>query len=359
MDRFAADEVRAYEIRVRQSAPRGGWVTRCIAVAKPTQGDHPVTLNATIAGQFEPGTAYEVDYGHRGAGCGGSLIARSAVVEQTTAGTASFDIELVYVGTGVTSALRSAVDAAAQRWMRIVTGDIPNVDYSPQSGNALLARASRAQDRRGRRRRAHLRGGAGHRRIRRRRGHRSGVPHPRPGPCCRSCRWSRWTRPISAVWAPRSCKMSSCTNSGTPWVLTARSGKTTACSRIPRWAPGGIEINPGPDTHFNGALARTAFNAAGGSSYTGAKVPVENGAGRGSAPRQPLALLGVRQGTDGDRHLLRRGQSTQRGDRTGLRGHGLPGGCLAGPTPTRCPRFPAACQPAGVRANFVADSSSR
>ena len=37
-----------------------------------------------------------------------------------------------------------------------------------------------------------------------------------------------------------------------------------------------LSIVPAPDTHFSGANAIAAFNAAGGASYTGAKVPVEN-----------------------------------------------------------------------------------
>ena len=35
-------------------------------------------------------------------------------------------------------------------------------------------------------------------------------------------------------------------------------------------------VTPGADTHFTGAAAIAAFNAAGGASYTGAKVPVDN-----------------------------------------------------------------------------------
>ena len=35
--------------------------------------------------------------------------------------------------------------------------------------------------------------------------------------------------------------------------------------------------DPGADTHFSGSNAVTAFNAAGGTSYTGGKVPVQNG----------------------------------------------------------------------------------
>ena len=38
----------------------------------------------------------------------------------------------------------------------------------------------------------------------------------------------------------------------------------------------GNAIVPTPDTHFSGINAIAAFNAAGGSSYTGEKVPVEN-----------------------------------------------------------------------------------
>ena len=40
---------------------------------------------------------------------------------------------------------------------------------------------------------------------------------------------------------------------------------------------------PAPDTYFSGANAIAAFNAAGGASYTGAKVPVENNGIRGAA----------------------------------------------------------------------------
>ena len=43
-------------------------------------------------------------------------------------------------------------------------------------------------------------------------------------------------------------------------------------------------IVPVPDTHFSGTNAIAAFNAAGGTSYTGAKVPVENTLG-GSGSR--------------------------------------------------------------------------
>jgi hypothetical protein len=41
--------------------------------------------------------------------------------------------------------------------------------------------------------------------------------------------------------------------------------------------------NPGADTHFAGAAAIAAFDAAGGTTYNGAKVPVENQLGPGSS----------------------------------------------------------------------------
>ena len=54
------------------------------------------------------------------------------------------------------------------------------------------------------------------------------------------------------------------------------------------WRRTGLLINPslpdnrGADTHFKGPLAIAAFDEAGGTSYEGAKVPVENRAGQGS-----------------------------------------------------------------------------
>ncbi len=44
-----------------------------------------------------------------------------------------------------------------------------------------------------------------------------------------------------------------------------------------------LPSSPGADTHFAGAGAIAAFDAAGGTAYTGAKVPVENQLGAGSA----------------------------------------------------------------------------
>ena len=59
-------------------------------------------------------------------------------------------------------------------------------------------------------------------------------------------------------------------------------------------------IVPAPDTHFSGANAIAAFNAAGGTSYTGAKVPVENTLRGIGQPGQALAGVHPRRGTHDD-----------------------------------------------------------
>ena len=45
-------------------------------------------------------------------------------------------------------------------------------------------------------------------------------------------------------------------------------------------APSAAAASRPPDTHFSGALARAAFDRAGGAGYRGARVPVENDATR-------------------------------------------------------------------------------
>ena len=57
----------------------------------------------------------------------------------------------------------------------------------------------------------------------------------------------------------------------------------------------GLAISPPPDTHFPGTNAVAAFNAAGGSSYTGGKVPVENERG-GSGSQDKHWRLSVMPG---------------------------------------------------------------
>lgn len=58
----------------------------------------------------------------------------------------------------------------------------------------------------------------------------------------------------------------------------------------------GDSVSPVPDTHFTGSEAIAAFDAAGGSSYTGEKVPVENTGGPGTADAHWRdSVFGVRE----------------------------------------------------------------
>ena len=66
----------------------------------------------------------------------------------------------------------------------------------------------------------------------------------------------------------------------------------------------GEPISPVPDTHFNGSEAIAAFDAAGGASYTGEKVPVENMGGSGTADAHwRNSVFGVRELMNGYRIL--------------------------------------------------------
>lgn len=66
----------------------------------------------------------------------------------------------------------------------------------------------------------------------------------------------------------------------------------------------GEPISPVPDTHFTGSEAIAAFDAAGGTSYTGEKVPVENMGGSGTADGHwRNSVFGIRELMNGYRIL--------------------------------------------------------
>ena len=83
-------------------------------------------------------------------------------------------------------------------------------------------------------------------------------------------------RPTSSgLSGPGTWQMRSCTRWDTYWA-SERSGTRVGLLRNP------ASETEAPDTHFTGPLAVEAFDAAGGTSYRGAKVPVENTGGAGS-----------------------------------------------------------------------------
>ena len=284
-DDFAGLETRAYEVRIRQKANYGPWATGCHTETNDEVSSRSIsiTLQDAVSDFFEPGTTYEADYGYLGADCGSSLTgSRSATAEATTSGTPSFDIDLVFLGS-VSSEYRSIAEAAAERWEQVITGDIPNHRLSSRDRSYLTSRIGaatapevvddlvvyvRIDDQFSRI------AGASH--IRRR-------------------------DPLSLPYA--------CLVEADPGYLNVYSRSLIESVFLHEMAHGlGFDIvnwndrrllknpsiyplgyggsnsaiNPAPDTYFSGVKAIAAFNAAGGSSYTGARVPVENSGGRGS-----------------------------------------------------------------------------
>ena len=182
----------------------------------------------------------------------------------TTSGTASFDIDLVFVGS-ISSTYRTHVEDAAERWEEIITGDLPNHRLSSRNRDYLNGKfpgttAPEVVD--------------------------DLVVYVRTtnlnvGIAAASSRLHR---------SPSSLPFASEIQLGTRFVIDYivvlhEMGHALGFGTYP-WdahnllkdpsSPFGTLITPSPDTYFSGAKAIAAFDAAGGSSYTGNKVPVDN-----------------------------------------------------------------------------------
>ena len=85
-DDFAARETRAYEVRLRHQTPVGPWETACTEVVNNSDSasNVSVTMRATTADFFEPGIAYEADYAYVGTDCSDEPAARSTTAVATT-----------------------------------------------------------------------------------------------------------------------------------------------------------------------------------------------------------------------------------------------------------------------------------
>ena len=276
-DNFAASETRAYEVRVRHKTPVGPWATGCFTKTETNEGQN-ISVSETFSESdfFEPGTTYEADYGYLGAECGGSVTGlRSAVAEVTTTGTPSFDIDITFVGTPPAQKYQSAFEAAAARWEQIITHDVPNHSldgYQPLPDATPLdnvddlliyARIVSIDGEKG------TLGYAGPLLSR--------VPS---------------ALPLVSIVTLDLDDLERLSDERLSAVILHEIGHALGFGvhpwedhnllQNPSLAPDGFPITPEPDTHFSGAKAIAAFNAAGGASYTGAKVPVENAFG-GSA----------------------------------------------------------------------------
>ena len=273
-DNFAASETRAYEVRVRHKTPVGPWATGCFTKTETNEGQN-ISVSETFSESdfFEPGTTYEADYGYVGAECGGSVTGlRSAVAETTTEGTPSFDIDITFLGMPPAQKYQTAFEAAAARWEQIITHDIPNHSldgYQPLPDATPLdnvddlliyARIVSIDGEKG------TLGYAGPLLSR--------VPS---------------ALPLVSIVTLDLDDLERLSDERLSAVILHEIGHALGFGvhpwedhnllQNPSLAPDGFPITPEPDTHFSGAKAIAAFNAAGGTSYSGAKVPVENAFG--------------------------------------------------------------------------------
>ena len=275
-DDFTTNETRAYEVRIRHKTPVGPWATGCFTKTETNEGQD-ISISETLSESdfFESGITYEADYGYIGANCNGSVTSRSEIVEATTSGTPSFDINLIFVGT-VSSKYQSAFEAAATRWERIITHGIPYHPVSeeerdlvetfypmttiPDKVDDLLLLVEIDDDL------------------------RSGTLANAATLVLRDASFL----PCIARILLNEDRLSSLTDEQLAKVMEHEIGHTLGFADW-LWRGYNLLQNPSlynppfPDTHFSGPLAIEAFNAAGGASYTGAKVPVENNGISGGA----------------------------------------------------------------------------
>ena len=283
-DQFAPGETRAYRAGVRQKSPRDGWSTFCVLVNSTGNGTQTqsVAIDLPMTGIAEPGVVYEAVYRHIGSSCADTGSDRwSRVVEATAPGTASFDIELVFVGSPE-AAHRTAVEEAAQYWERILTMSLPDYDFSsePLSGEYCESGAPDLNDVVD-----DLRLFVGVTSI-----DGEGGTLASAGPC-----YIREASglPIAAGTTIDVDDLRGSTAAEIREVIVHEIGHALGFNRA-NWRPANLMRNPSldaqgrivpgvPDAHFVGPRAVAAFNAAGGSSYVNGKVPVENSrGGRGS-----------------------------------------------------------------------------
>ena len=284
-DQFAPGETRAYQAFVRQKPSTDGWNRFCFTASNSGNSTQTqsVSTDLAVTGIVEPGVTYETKYRHRGSSCsdsGNGLWSRA--VEATAPGTPSFDIDLVFLGTP-SAAHRRLVETAAARWERILTMDVPNVDLSenPLSGDNCMSGAPRVDDVVD-----DLRvfvdiksidgpggtlGSAGACWVR----NRSRIPFI-GGMILDADDFQGSTSRLETLVLHELAHAL-----GFGFSHWSRSNLL----REPSIRPDGSQRYGTHDTHFAGPLAVAAFNAAGGTSYSGGKVPVSNNIGWESGTR--------------------------------------------------------------------------
>ena len=278
-ERFAAGESRAYQARVRQISPRDGIRSFCGTVTNPetTAETENVELDLSPTGFFEPGVDYEAAYRYIGASCSDTQYGRwSAVAEATTPGTASFDIDLVFVGSP-TARVRTQVEAAVQTWERVIASSLQDVDFSNNpipagyciSGHPAVNDV--VDDVRLFLKIESIDGPSGTLAN-------AGACHIR----------SRSGLPVTGRIRLDEADLARLSDAQVRAIVLHEIAHTLGFARsffyrhsLMRQPSRLIDAETvgSPDTHFAGPLARAAFDAAGGSGYQRRKVPLENGVG--------------------------------------------------------------------------------
>ena len=279
---FDPDERHAYEVALRQKAPRGGWRTSCVDTHNSGTSAGQFTVSARIGVKpiLEAGNTYEVVYRRAGYLCVAPRPTGvwSRVAEVTAPGAAAFDLDVVFVGSAPAT-YRTAVETAAARWGQIVRTSLPDVDFSiqPVPAGQCLSGQPRVDDTVD-----DLRVYVDLRSI-------DGVGGTLA--LARTCtyRLASGLPVLSAITLDTDdleVRSSAQTERTAMHELAHALGFGTrwyghSLVRYPSLDAAGEPVEPSPETHFTGALAIAAFDAAGGTAYPD-PVPVENTRGPGS-----------------------------------------------------------------------------
>ena len=271
-DRFEAEETRAYDVRVRQQNPLGlvgqtraagksSWVTGCVEQSNPDTSAADISIMASLEVDLDAGTAYEVDYRYRGEPCSVRDYSPglwSRKVEYTASGTSSFDIEFVFKDFTPTAAKKALFDAAEERWESIIKNSLPDYSVSGEVVDDLRIEVELSSLFTGA-----ASAGVLNRRLETR------LPAVSRIKIDETYYNSLSDDLFKSIILHEMAHALGFSANAVVWrhYLRDRSDYDQIGDEIPA-------------SHFLGLLAISAFNAAGGADYAGAKVPVEDGSTR-------------------------------------------------------------------------------